>query len=68
MKTQKERVLEFLQEGGVLTDYNGYQIGVGAVRSRISELIKEGYKIEKSWKTIKNQYGTSRIIEYRLTK
>ena len=65
---QRERVLEFLKSGGVLTDYNGYQIGVGAVRSRVSELIKLGYPIKKSWKTIKNQYGTSRIREYRMEK
>lgn len=63
---QRDRVLDYLQSGGILTDYNGYKIGVGAVRSRVSELIKLGYPIKKRWITIKNQYGTSRIIEYRM--
>lgn len=63
-KNQRERVLEFLLDGGVLTDYNGVQIGVGAVRSRVSELIKEGYHIKKGWKKTENQYGTSTVRTY----
>ena len=46
-KTQRDRVLEYLLDGGILTDYNGVQIGVGAVRSRVSELIRIGYPIKK---------------------
>lgn len=68
-KNQRQRVLEYLQDGGVLTDYDGgRKIGVGAVRSRVSELIKDGVPIEKSWIVIKNQYGTSRIRAYRMNK
>lgn len=63
-KNQRERVLDYLNEGGILTDYNGDQIGVGAVRSRVSELIKDGYPIQKGWKVTKNQYGTSRVRTY----
>ena len=63
-ENQRDRVLAFLQEGGVLTDYTGVQIGVGAVRSRVSELIKLGYPIKKGWKVTKNQYGTSRVRTY----
>ena len=48
-KNQRERVLDYLNKGGILTDYNGGTIGVGAVRSRVSELIKEGYPIKKGW-------------------
>lgn len=46
MTTQRERVLEYLLDGGILTDYNGVRIGVGAVRSRVSELIRLGYPIK----------------------
>lgn len=46
-KNQCERVLDYLNKGEILTDYNGGTIGVGAVRSRVSELIKEGYPIKK---------------------
>jgi hypothetical protein len=63
-KNQCERVLDYLNKGGILTAYSGVQIGVGAVRSRISELIKEGYPICKGWKVTHNQYGTSRVRTY----
>lgn len=53
-KTQRDRVLEYLLDGGILTDYNGVKIGVGAVRSRVSELIRLGYLIKKGWKVIYN--------------
>lgn len=64
MTTQRERVLESLRSGEVLTDYNGVKIGVGAVRSRVSELIRLGYPIKKGWKETHNQYGTSRVRTY----
>lgn len=63
-KNQRERVLDYLNKGGILTDYNGETIGVGAVRSRVSELIKEGYHIKKGWKKTENQYGTSTVRTY----
>lgn len=37
---------------------------VGAVRSRVSELIRIGYPIKKGWKVTHNQYGTSRVRTY----
>lgn len=64
MTTQRDRVLEYLLDGGILTDYNGVKIGVGAVRSRVSELIRLGYPIKKGWKVNHNQYGTSRVRTY----
>lgn len=60
-ETQRDRVLEYLLDGGILTDYTGVKIGVGAVRSRVSELIRLGYPIKKGWKVTHNQYGTSRV-------
>ena len=63
-KNQRERVLDYLNKGGILTDYNGKTIGVGAVRSRVSELIKDGYPKKKGWIKSKNQYGTSTIRTY----
>lgn len=49
-KTQRDRVLDYLL--------------VGAVRSRVSELIRDGYKIKKGWKKTQNKYGTSTIRTY----
>lgn len=63
-KTQRDRVLEYLLDGGILTDYTGVKIGVGAVRSRVSELIRLGYPIKKGWKETRNQYGVSRVRTY----
>ena len=48
--TQKEKVLKCLLEGQVLDDYSGLSIGVGAIRSRVSELISEGHPIKKGWR------------------
>lgn len=48
--TQKEKVLQCLMNGQVLDDYSGLEIGVGAIRSRVSELISEGYPIKKGWR------------------
>ena len=61
--TQKEKVLQSLLNGDVLDDYSGLQIGVGAIRSRVSELIQEGYPIKKGWR--KNQInGLNNIRTY----
>ena len=61
--TQKDKVLKCLLEGQVLDDYSGLKIGVGAIRSRVSELIQEGYPIKKGWR--KNQInGLKNIRTY----
>lgn len=65
--TQKEKVLKCLLDGQVLDDYCGLQIGVGAIRSRVSELIQEGYPIKKGWR--KNQInGFENIRTYYIEK
>ena len=61
-KTQRDRVLEYLLDGGILTDHNGVKIGVGAVRSRVSELIRLGYPIKKGWKVLVND--TKELVDY----
>lgn len=33
-KNQRERVLDYLNKGGVLTDYNGYPIKKGWIKSK----------------------------------
>lgn len=65
--TQKEKVLQCLLNGQVLDDYCGLQIGVGAIRSRVSELIQEGHPIKKGWR--KNQInGLENIRTYFMEK
>ena len=61
--TQKDKVLQSLLNGDVLDDYSGLKIGVGAIRSRVSELIQEGHPIKKGWR--KNQInGLNNIRTY----
>ena len=65
--TQKEKVLKCLLDGQVLDDYCGLQIGVGAIRSRVSELIREGCPIKKGWR-INQINGLKNIRTYYIEK
>ena len=70
MKTQNEMVLEHLRTHesiNIPTAY--YNYGIAALHSRISDLRKRGYVIEKVGKTIKNKFGKKiRVFDYRLIK
>ena len=67
MTTQRDRVLEYLLDGGILTDYNGIKIGVGAVRSRVSELIRRGaisnLELQVEYKLIPSQKINGKVVE-----
>ena len=56
--TQNERILRHLMDGGTLTQAEAFQeYGVGRLSSRICELRKAGYPIEREFVTAKNRYG-----------
>lgn len=56
--TQIERILRHLQDGGTLTQAEAFQqYGIGRLSSRICELRKAGYPIEREFATAKNRYG-----------
>lgn len=56
--TQNERILRHLMDGGTLTQGEAFQdYGIGRLSSRICELRKAGYPIEREFVTKKNRYG-----------
>lgn len=69
-KTQNQMVLEHLRTHetiNLVTAYNEY--GIAALHSRISDLRKAGYEIEKIGKTKRNRFNKKiRVYEYRLIK
>ena len=70
MKKQCKRLLDYLQAGNVITTLDGWQaLGIYAVSQRIGDLVKDGYPINKAWKTIHNRYGEpQRVRCYWMTK
>ena len=56
--SQRDRVLQYLQNGGVLTRLNSFdQLGIIEAPARITELRQEGYDIRTKRVTVKNRYG-----------
>jgi hypothetical protein len=68
VKTQKERILEHLQAGFVLTRLDSWdRLGVLEAPARISELRAEGWPIETEMYSVRNRYGESvRVAKWRM--
>ena len=68
--SQKDRVLQYLKKGNVLTRLNAWdELGVIETPARISELRHEGHPIQTSMKPIINRYGeTVRIAEWYMKR
>ena len=68
MKTQTERVLDYIHEFGSITQLEALKdLGVMRLASRVSDLKKQGYPITSSVEAVKNRYEeTSYIKRYRL--
>ncbi len=57
MKSQKERILDYLKSGKVLTRLNSWEeLGVLEAPARISELRQDGYAIQTEMVSVKNRY------------
>ena len=64
--TNKERVLNHLSFGWVLTEYEGFRkFNMTSMAQVIKSLRNEGYTIISTWKT--SQLG-KRYVEYKLKK
>lgn len=65
---QKQRVLEYLKSGKVLSRLTAWDdIGVLECPARISELRAEGYPIVTTMKPVINRYGEKvKIAEWRM--
>lgn len=68
MDTQRDRILRYMRDNGSITPLEAYrEFGIMRLASRISELKKMGYPVEKSMVAIKNRYGEKvQFAEYRL--
>lgn len=57
-KTQKQRILEYVQEFGSITRRESFvDLGVVELSSRIGELEAMGYQFDRQTETSKNRYG-----------
>lgn len=65
---QVRRVLDYMQQHGSITQYEAMvDLGVMRLASRISELKRDGYPINKKMVAVKNRYGeTCHVKQYSL--
>ena len=68
MKSQKERILDYLKSGKVLTRLNSWEeLGVLEAPARISELRQDNWAIHTEMVSVKNRYGEDcRIAKWSL--
>lgn len=66
--TQCERILHYMHTFGSITTREAVNdLGVMRLASRISELKKDGYKIEGQMEAVKNRFGEDcHVKRYRL--
>ena len=65
---QAERILDYIKRFGSITQYEALaDLGVMRLASRISELKKDGYDIQKATITVKNRFGENcSVAKYSL--
>ncbi|MBO6093411.1 MAG: hypothetical protein J6P40_07305 [Oscillospiraceae bacterium] len=65
--TQKQRILKYLEDHGSITTLEAFRyLGITKLSNRISELIRDGEKIEKDTESCRNRYGeTTYYTRYR---
>lgn len=58
--TQNERILEYIEEFGSITQLEALRdLGVMRLASRVSDLRSKGYNIVSKTEAVKNRYGES---------
>ena len=67
--TQKERILEHLKSGRLLTRLNSWdELGIIEAPARICELKADGYSIKTKMVTVINRYGEKvRIAQWSMS-
>ena len=68
--TQGEAILEYLKHHKTISPMEAFsELGITKLATRVSELIRDGYKITKTPTSSKNRYGeTVRYMTYALEK
>ena len=65
--TQQERILKYMDDFGSITPMEAFMdLGITKLSTRISEMIKLGFRIEKSMEFTSNRYGQPvRFMRYK---
>ncbi len=68
--TQNQRVIEYLEQFGSITQLEALRdLGIMRLASRISDLKKQGYRIESTTEAVNNRWEEKCYIKrYRLVK
>lgn len=68
--TQRERIKEYLEQNGSITDRQAYHLGIRRLSARIWELRQAPYymPIGTTYKTVKTRAGKAVIGVYHLIK
>ena len=60
MKTQREAIIEYIDEFGSITPMQAFaDLGITKLATRISEMRKDGWKFKIEMVSTKNRYGKS---------
>ena len=58
MKSQKERLLDYLKAGANISRLEGWdRLGIIELPARVSELRQEGHEIQTDMEEVTNRYG-----------
>ncbi len=69
MKTQSEKILDYINEHGSITARQAYHMGIMRLASRISDLKRDGHKIKSETVKVKNRDGShSYVSKYSILK
>lgn len=66
--TQNQRVLDFMQTHGSISQRDAVAFGCYRLSARIHDLRKAGHKIKADTKYFKNEHGCGHYAVYRLEK
>lgn len=68
MKTQCERVVEYIEKNGSITTLEAFnELGIARLGSRIHDLRNAGYRIKGENIMVKNRYGEKvHVMKYTL--
>jgi hypothetical protein len=64
---QNERILDYMDKHGSITQFEAYQLGILRLASRISDMRRLGYSISREMVVVKNRFEEDcRVARYSL--
>ena len=64
MKTQRERIVDYIeQHGSITTKQAADDLGIMRFSARLWELKREGYAFDEEWESSENRYGE--VVSYK---